>query len=128
MSDTASLQRVANSALCRCSRDESKGKRADVDEIDRQELYIENGVLTMISAWLEPLPDKSLPAVQIRTAMLEALYDVCDMRPQWLSEKEGGMLSLLSARVAVFPLVFARSLCRPGSTVLCTGPPQPATA
>jgi hypothetical protein len=58
-------------------RNESKGRRADVDEIDRQELYIENGVLNMIAAWLEPLPDKSLPAVQIRTAMIEALNDVC---------------------------------------------------
>jgi hypothetical protein len=48
-----------------------------MDDLDRQELYIENGALTMIAAWLEPLPDKSLPSVQIRTAMLQALDDVC---------------------------------------------------
>lgn len=57
---------------------EKKAKRSsDMDTTDRQELYIENGVLTMVANWLEPLPDKSLPSVQIRTGMLMALDDVC---------------------------------------------------
>ena len=38
---------------------EKKAKRSsDLDTTDRQELYIENGVLTMVANWLEPLPDK----------------------------------------------------------------------
>lgn len=34
---------------------------------------IENGVLAAIRAWLEPLPDRSLPNIKIKRSMLEAL-------------------------------------------------------
>ncbi|PAV77608.1 hypothetical protein WR25_20373 [Diploscapter pachys] len=40
---------------------------------DMAEAMIENGVLSAVSEWLAPLPDKSLPALEIRTTMLKIL-------------------------------------------------------
>lgn len=38
-----------------------------------QSALMESGVLAAIRAWLEPLPDRSLPNIKIRRSMLEAL-------------------------------------------------------
>eukprot|EP00866_Antonospora_locustae_P000149 jgi/Antlo1/149/1814 len=38
-----------------------------------QSALMENGVLAAIRAWLEPLPDRSLPNIKIKKSMLEAL-------------------------------------------------------
>ena len=42
-------------------------------QADMAEAMIENGVLSAVSEWLAPLPDKSLPALEIRTTMLKIL-------------------------------------------------------
>ena len=40
---------------------------------DYLEALIENGMMSAISEWLAPLPDKSLPALEIRTTLLKIL-------------------------------------------------------
>ena len=37
---------------------------------------IDNGLLTAVTAWLKPLPDKSLPALGIQKAFFEVLPKV----------------------------------------------------
>ena len=39
------------------------------------EALIENGMMSAVSDWLSPLPDKSLPALEIRTELLKLLQD-----------------------------------------------------
>ncbi|KAJ0987786.1 hypothetical protein J5N97_006142 [Dioscorea zingiberensis] len=41
-----------------------------------QQEFIDHGILTVLRTWLEPLPDGSLPNVNIRTAILEILIDL----------------------------------------------------
>lgn len=38
--------------------------------------FLDHGVLTLLKNWLEPLPDGSLPNMNIRTAILTVLTDV----------------------------------------------------
>ncbi|GAU25772.1 hypothetical protein TSUD_222290 [Trifolium subterraneum] len=38
--------------------------------------FLDHGVLTLLKNWLEPLPDGSLPNINIRTAILKILNDV----------------------------------------------------
>lgn len=38
--------------------------------------FLDHGVLNLFKNWLEPLPDGSLPNINIRTAVLEILNDV----------------------------------------------------
>lgn len=37
------------------------------------EAMIEGGMMSAVSEWLAPLPDKSLPALEIRTELLKIL-------------------------------------------------------
>eukprot|EP01134_Creolimax_fragrantissima_P000077 CFRG0077T1 len=46
------------------------------DGIPRQQNYIENGVLIAMKAWLDPLPDKSLPHNKIRRGLLQVLTNM----------------------------------------------------
>lgn len=39
--------------------------------------FLDHGVLTLLKNWLEPLPDGSLPSINIRAAILRILTDVC---------------------------------------------------
>lgn len=39
--------------------------------------FLDHGVLTLLKNWLEPLPDGSLPNINIRAAVLRILNDVC---------------------------------------------------
>ncbi|CAN1233453.1 Protein IWS1 homolog 1, partial [Linum perenne] len=41
-----------------------------------QQEFIDHGVLTLLKNWLEPLPDGSLPNINIRAAMLRILTDL----------------------------------------------------
>ncbi|CAI4228595.1 unnamed protein product [Auanema sp. JU1783] len=41
--------------------------------VDMQEALVDNGMLSAVSDWLSPLPDKSLPALEIRTELLKLL-------------------------------------------------------
>ncbi|CAI0418701.1 unnamed protein product, partial [Linum tenue] len=43
-----------------------------------QQEFIDHGVLTLLKTWLEPLPDGSLPNINIRAAVLRILTDVCE--------------------------------------------------
>lgn len=38
--------------------------------------FLDHGVLNLLKSWLEPLPDGSLPNINIRTAILKILNDV----------------------------------------------------
>lgn len=38
--------------------------------------FLDHGVLTLLKNWLEPLPDGSLPNINIRAAILRVLTDV----------------------------------------------------
>lgn len=42
-----------------------------------QQEFLDHGVLTLLKNWLEPLPDGSLPNINIRAAILKILNDVC---------------------------------------------------
>ena len=44
-----------------------------LQKADLQDALVDSGILTAITCWLAPLPDKSLPALPIRLAMLKAL-------------------------------------------------------
>ncbi|CAH2078576.1 unnamed protein product [Thlaspi arvense] len=39
--------------------------------------FLDHGVLNLLKKWLEPLPDGSLPNINIRTAVLKTLDDLC---------------------------------------------------
>ena len=41
-----------------------------------QQEFLDHGVLTLLKNWLEPLPDGSLPNINIRAAILKILNDV----------------------------------------------------
>ncbi|XP_042032453.1 protein IWS1 homolog 1-like [Salvia splendens] len=41
-----------------------------------QQEFLDHGVLTLLKNWLEPLPDGSLPNINIRAAVLRILFDV----------------------------------------------------
>lgn len=41
-----------------------------------QQEFLDHGVLTLLKNWLEPLPDGSLPNINIREAILKILTDV----------------------------------------------------
>lgn len=43
---------------------------------DLQPMFIENGVVNVLTDWLSPLPDKSLPALEIRSQILKMLADM----------------------------------------------------
>ena len=42
-------------------------------QADLAETMMDNGMLSAVSEWLAPLPDKSLPALEIRTTILKIL-------------------------------------------------------
>lgn len=44
-----------------------------------QQEFLDHGVLTLLKNWLEPLPDGSLPNINIRAAILKILTDVCHL-------------------------------------------------
>ncbi|MFH4982937.1 hypothetical protein AB6A40_009646 [Gnathostoma spinigerum] len=47
--------------------------KAQLIKKDLQEALIDNGMMSAVSEWLAPLPDKSLPALEIRTELLRLL-------------------------------------------------------
>ncbi len=49
---------------------------AQLQRVDLIEHFLDNGVLTIISTWLSPLPDNSLPSLSIRSALIQVLRDV----------------------------------------------------
>lgn len=43
---------------------------------DLKETFIDSGVMSAITEWISPLPDKSLPALRIREELLRILQEV----------------------------------------------------
>jgi transcription factor SPN1 len=41
-----------------------------------QKDFLDHGILTLLKKWLEPLPDKIMPSLDIRAAVLKILNDV----------------------------------------------------
>lgn len=45
-------------------------------KIDLREAFLDAGVLGVVTDWLTPLPDRSLPNLQVRETMLKLLHEV----------------------------------------------------
>ncbi|KAG6389685.1 hypothetical protein SASPL_151158 [Salvia splendens] len=50
---------------------------AELNQKQLQQEFLDHGVLTLLKNWLEPLPDGSLPNINICSAVLRILFDVC---------------------------------------------------
>lgn len=57
--------------------------------------FIDNGMMNVISEWLAPLPDKSLPALEIRTDLLKILQDFSRLEPGTLKQSGLGRAVML---------------------------------
>ncbi|CAG9530001.1 unnamed protein product [Cercopithifilaria johnstoni] len=62
---------------------------------DLMEAIIDNGMMNVISEWLAPLPDKSLPALEIRTDLLKILQDFNRLEPGTLKQSGLGRAVML---------------------------------
>uniref|UniRef100_A0A0R3S6F4 TFIIS N-terminal domain-containing protein n=1 Tax=Elaeophora elaphi TaxID=1147741 RepID=A0A0R3S6F4_9BILA len=62
---------------------------------DLMEDVIDNGMMNVISEWLAPLPDKSLPALEIRTDLLKILQDFNRLEPGTLKQSGLGRAVML---------------------------------
>ncbi|VDK88447.1 unnamed protein product [Litomosoides sigmodontis] len=62
---------------------------------DLMEAVIDNGMMNVISEWLAPLPDKSLPALEIRTDLLKILQDFNRLEPGTLKQSGLGRAVML---------------------------------
>ncbi len=47
--------------------------KTQLRKADLVEAMIDNGMMSVVSEWLAPLPDKSLPALEIRSELLKIL-------------------------------------------------------
>ncbi|XP_075100552.1 protein IWS1 homolog 1-like isoform X2 [Nicotiana tabacum] len=69
-----------------------------IDVLSKKQLqqeFLDHGVLTLLRTWLEPLPDGSLPNINIRAAILKILTDY-DRREQLKKSGLGKVIMFLS--------------------------------
>uniref|UniRef100_F1KX49 IWS1-like protein n=1 Tax=Ascaris suum TaxID=6253 RepID=F1KX49_ASCSU len=69
--------------------------RAMLIKRDLMEAIIDNGMLNAVSEWLAPLPDKSLPALEIRTDLLKILQDYSRLEQGTLKQSGLGRAVML---------------------------------
>ena len=50
-------------------------------KIDLREALLDSGILSVITDWLTPLPDRSLPNIRVREVLLQVLLDVSPLQP-----------------------------------------------
>ena len=46
----------------------------NISKHDLNEVLVENGVMSALADWLSPLPDRSLPSLDLRTKLLKKLH------------------------------------------------------
>ena len=61
------------------------------------EILLDSGILSAIRLWLEPLPNRSLPAIHLRKALLELLRNL-PIETDHLRESEVGKIIMFFAR------------------------------
>lgn len=63
--------------------------------MQKQVIFSDNGMLNAVSEWLAPLPDKSLPALEIRTDLLKILQDYSRLEQGTLKQSGLGRAVML---------------------------------
>lgn len=58
-------------------------------------IALDNGMMNAVSEWLAPLPDKSLPALEIRTELLRILQGYGRLEPGTLKQSGLGRAVML---------------------------------
>lgn len=56
--------------------------------------FADNGMMNVISEWLAPLPDKSLPALEIRTDLLKILQVLILLHEILSADRFGELFSI----------------------------------
>lgn len=61
------------------------------------EIFLDSGILTAVRLWLEPLPNRSLPAVHLRRTLLELLREM-PIETDHLRESQIGRIIMFFSR------------------------------
>ncbi|EJW02786.1 hypothetical protein EDEG_02826 [Edhazardia aedis USNM 41457] len=62
----------------------------------RQEILLDNGLLDILKMWLEPMPDYTLPNIQIKKTVLENLYNMPITKTHLLNSSIGKIVHFYS--------------------------------
>ena len=67
----------------------------NISKHDLNEMLIENGVMSAIADWISPLPDKSLPSLNIRIELLRVLKMYTNVTAETLKQSGIGKSVML---------------------------------